>query len=162
MSHFSDINSAYNKLNARANTLYEFVILYHNYIYAHHTYENENFNMMEIHTLTYIDDYPGITATELAKIWHKSKSAISQVIKRLADAGHVEKRYKENNEKSACLYVTEKGRRLSCVHKAYDVADITQTTSYLIEQCGEDDLNAFYRILDKYNELLKSELDFQK
>ena len=77
MSHLTDINSAYQKLNVRANTLYEFVILYHNYIYAHHTYENENFNMMEIHTLTYIDDCPGITATELSTLWHKSKSARS-------------------------------------------------------------------------------------
>lgn len=158
MSHFSDIHRAYQKLNARADTLYEFVILYHNYIYSHHTYENEHFNMMEIHTLTYIDDSPGITATELAKLWHKSKSAVSQVIKKLAEAGYVEKRYKENNEKSVCLYVTDKGRRLSGVHKAYDVADITQTTAYLIEQCGEDDLNAFYRIIEKYNELLKSDL----
>lgn len=159
MSHISDINSAYQKLNVRANALYEFVILYHNYIYAHHTYENEHFNMMEIHTLTYIDDSPGITATELSKIWHKSKSAISQVIKKLTDGGYVEKRYKENNEKSACLYVTEKGQRLSCVHKAYDIADITQTTSYLLEQCGKDDLDAFYRIIEKYNEMLKSEME---
>ena len=104
MSHLSDINSAYQKLNAKADKLYEFVILYHNYIYAHHTYENENFSMLEIHTLTYIEDSPGITATELAKIWHKSKSAISQVIKKLVDSGYVEKRYKENNEKSVCLY----------------------------------------------------------
>lgn len=158
MNHMLDINSAYQKLNARADTLYEFVILYHNFIYSHHTYENENFNMMEIHTLTYIDDSPGITATELSKKWHKSKSAISQVVKRLVGCGYVEKRYKENNEKSVCLYVTEKGQRLSSIHKAYDVADITQTTSYLIEQCGESDLDAFYRIIEKYNELLKSGL----
>lgn len=159
MSHISDINSAYKKLNARADALYEFVTLYHNYIYAHHTYENEHFNMMEIHTLTFIDDSPGITATELSKICHKSKSAVSQVIKKLADSGHVIKRYKENNEKSVCLYATEKGRRLSSVHKAYDVADITQTTSYLIEACGEPDLDSFYRIIKKYSELLKSGLE---
>lgn len=159
MSHISDINSAYQKLTARADTLYEFVILYYNYIYAHHTYENEHFSMMEIHTLTYIDDSPGITATELAKIWHKSKSAISQVVKKLVDSGYVEKCYKENNEKTLCLYATQKGRRLSSVHKAYDVADITQTTAYLIEQCGESDLDAFYRIIDKYNMLLKADLE---
>lgn len=159
MSHISDINSAYQKLNAKADILYEFVILYHNYIYARHTYENEIFNMMEIHVLTYIDDTPGITATELSKIWHKSKSAISQGIKKLVDSGCVEKRYKENNEKSAYLYTTEKGKRLSSVHKAYDVADITYTTSFLIEQCGESDLDAFYRIIEKYKELLKSEAE---
>ncbi|MCB7321263.1 MarR family winged helix-turn-helix transcriptional regulator [Lacrimispora sp. 210928-DFI.3.58] len=157
MTHFSDIDNAYRKVTARANMLYEFVILYHNYIYSQHTYEAENCNMIEIHTLTYIDDCPGITATQLSKIWHKSKSAISQTVKKLIEAGYVEKRYMENNEKTARLYVTEKGKRLSSVHKAYDVADITQTTAYLVEQCSEADLDAFYRIIEQYTKLLKPE-----
>lgn len=158
MTYMTDIDNAYSKITARANMLYEFVILYHNYIYSQHSYEAEKYNMMEIHTLTYIDDCPGITATQLSKIWHKSKSAISQTIKKLIESGCVEKRYKENNEKTALLYVTEKGKRLSGVHKAYDVADITQTTAYLIEQCSEADLEAFYRIIEQYTKLLKAEL----
>ena len=158
MEHFSDINKMYKKLNVRADMIYEFVILYHNYIYAQHTYEAENCNMMEIHTLTYIDDSPGITATELSKIWHKSKSAISQTIKKLINSGYVEKKYLENNEKTARLFTTEKGHQLSNVHKAYDVADITQTTAYLVEQCSEEDLDAFYRILVLYIALLKSQI----
>ena len=51
MTHFTDIDNAYRKITARANMLYEFVILYHNYIYGKHTYEAENCNMMQIHTL---------------------------------------------------------------------------------------------------------------
>ncbi len=159
MNHFPDIDNAYRQVSSKANLLYEFVILYHNYIYAKHTYEAKHCNMMEIHTLTYIDDCPGITATRLSKIWHKSKSAISQTVKKLIEADLVEKRFQENNEKNACLYVTEKGRRLSNVHKAYDVADITETTAYLVEKCSEEDLDAFYRILEAYTELLKSELE---
>lgn len=157
MSNYSDVDNAYRRVSARADKLYEFVILYHNYIYAQHTYEYENCNMVAIHTLTYIDDNPGVTATQLSKLWHKSKSAMSQTIKKLMASGYVEKRYVENNEKTARLYATEKGKRLSSVHKAYDVADILQTTSYLVEQCGEEDLNAFYRIIEKYTELLKGE-----
>ncbi|KSV57876.1 MarR family winged helix-turn-helix transcriptional regulator [Acetivibrio ethanolgignens] len=157
MDYFSELDSAYRKLNVRADMLYEFVILYHNYIYAQHTYEAENYNMIEIHILTTIDDSPGITATQLSKMWHKSKSAISQTIKKLIEGGYVEKRYMENNEKNACLFVTEKGKRLSNVHKAYDVADITQTNAHLIEQCSEADLDAFYRIINQYIKLLKSE-----
>ena len=111
--------------------------------------------MMEIHTLTYIDDRPGITATELSKLWHKSKSAISQTIKKLMEAGYVEKRYSDHDKKTACLYVTDKGKRLSTVHKAYDVADITQTAAYLAGKCGEADLDAFYRIIEEYIKLLK-------
>lgn len=157
MGQYSDIDHAYQKETRKANMLYEFVILYHNYIYAQHTYEAENCNMMEIHTLTYIDDSPGITVTQLSKIWHKSKSAISQTVKKLMEAGYVEKRYMAHDKKTACLYVTEKGKRLSSIHKAYDVADITQTTALLVEQCSEADLEAFYRIIEQYIKLLKSE-----
>ncbi len=57
------------------------------------------------------------------------------------------------------LYVTEKGKLLSNVHKANDMADITQTASYLVEHCSEADLDAFYRIVEQYNKLLKSELE---
>lgn len=155
MIHSSDIDRAYQKATVKADMLYEFVILYHNYIYSQHTYEAENLNMMEIHTLTYIDDRPGITATELSKLWHKSKSAISQTIKKLIEAGYVEKQHMGNDRKTACLFATEKGKRLSMVHKAYDVADITQTAAYLSEQCSEEDLAAFYRIIEVYIKLLK-------
>jgi len=157
MSQFVDIDDAYKKASVRANMLYEFVILYHNFIYSQHTYEAENCNMMEIHTLTYIDDQPGITATQLSKIWHKSKSAISQTVKKLIEAGYVEKRYMENDRKTACLFVTGKGKRLSSVHKAYDIADITQTAAYLVEQCSEADLDAFYRIIEQYIKLFQQE-----
>ena len=73
MGQFSDIDQVYQKETRKANMLYEFVILYHNYIYAQHTYEAENCNMMEIHTLTYIDDSPGITVTQLSKSGTKQK-----------------------------------------------------------------------------------------
>ena len=38
----------------------------------------------------------------------------------------------------------------------YDVADISQTTAYLVERCSEADLDAFYRVLEEYLKLLKS------
>lgn len=152
------INEAYQILNKRAELIYEFTILYYNYIYANHSYGTEQtFTMMEIHTLTHIEDNPGVTITELAKIWKKTKSAVSQTVKKLVDSGFVEKRYKDNNNKSILLYVTDKGKQLSYVHKAYDVSDITQTASYLISKCGPEDVDAFYRVLEVYISLLKEE-----
>lgn len=157
MSHRSDIDQVYQKLKFRADMLYEFVILYHNFINAKHTYDSEHCNMIEMHTLIYIDDYPGITATELAKRWHKSKSSISHVVKHLMESGYVEKQYTDNNEKTAHLFATEKGKRASSIHKAYDVADIIQTSTHLEERCSKEDLDAFYRIIAEYIQLLKAE-----
>lgn len=151
------LDKAYRRLNERADLVYNFVIQYYTYIYANHGYGSElEFTMMEIHTLTHIEDNPGVTITELAKIWCKTKSAVSQTVKKLVDQELVERRHAENNSKSVLLYTTEKGKRISCVHKAYDVADITQTTSYLISRCGEADLEAFFRVIKEYTELLQS------
>lgn len=155
MCHEPGINEAYQKLSKRADMLYDFVNRYHNYMYGSHHYGAEQkFNMMEIHTLTYIEDHPGVTITELAKNWRKTKSALSQAVKKLVDNGYVEKRHGEKNSKSILLYVTPKGKDLSYVHKAYDVADITQTSSYLNAKCGEADVEAFYRVLATYIQLL--------
>ena len=99
----------------------------------------------------------GVTSTELTKIWHKSKGAISQTVKKLIGAGYVEKQYKDGNKKTAFLYVTEKGKKLSGIHKAYDVADITRTTAHLVKTCSEEDLAAFYRVIRQYIKLLKYE-----
>lgn len=132
------INTAYQKLNQHAELVYQFVSSYYNYIYANRSYGAEQlFNMMEIHTLTHIEDNPGVTTTELAGIWQKTKSAVSQVVKKLVDGGFVERRYKENNTKTIHLYVTEKGKQLSLLHKSYDVNDITETADYLIAKCGK-------------------------
>ncbi len=156
MGYETGINEAYQNLNKNAQDIYEFIILYSNYIYAKHKYGTETkFNMMEIHILTHIEDNPGVTITEIARIWKKTTSAISQIIKRFVDEGYVEKRFKENNNKSILLFVTEAGKQLSYVHKAYDVADITQTSSYLESRCGNADIEAFYRVLHAYTDLLK-------
>lgn len=156
MNFEPELNDLYHKLNDKAELLYKFVIMYYSYIYASHNYgSGQNFTMMEIHTLTYIEDNPGVTVTELAGIWRKTKSAVSQIVKKLVDDGYVERKQKENNNKSVMLYVTEKGRQLSYVHKAYDVADISQTSSYLELKCGSEDVEAFYRVLKEYTALLE-------
>lgn len=151
-----ELSSLYNNLSMRAEMLYKFVILYHSYIYASHNYGmGFDFTMMEIHTITFIEDNPGVTVTELAKIWSKTKSAVSQTVKKLVDSGYVERQNEGNDNKTVHLYVTETGKRASIVHKAYDVADINQTMSYLTEKCGAEDFNAFFRVLQNYIELLE-------
>lgn len=151
-----DLDRIYQQLNKRADLVYDFVIRYHSYIYANHGYgSGYEFTMMEIHTLTYIADNPGVTITELSGIWCKTKSAVSQTVKKLVDMDLVERQCKENNSKTILLSATDKGKRISNVHKAYDVADITQTTNYLLSRCSEQDLEAFYRVLEVYTELLQ-------
>lgn len=155
MNFEPDLDKVYQQLNQRADLVYDFVIRYYSYIYANHGYgSGHEFTMMEIHTLTHIADNPGVTITELARIWCKTKSAVSQTVKKLVDQDLVVRQCKENNSKTVLLFPTDKGKGISNVHKAYDVADITQTTNHLLTHCGKADLEAFYRVLAVYTELL--------
>ncbi|MEA4969514.1 MAG: MarR family transcriptional regulator [Candidatus Pelethousia sp.] len=150
------INQLYKQLSQRADRLYQFVLLYSEYINGQHDYgEGHIFTMLEIHVLTYIQDHPGITPTELAKVWCKTKGAISQTITKLAAQGYVYKEKKDGNMKAVHLYTTPEGDAVSNMHKAYDVADIVQTLQDLQRSCSQEDIDAFYKVLDAYTKLLQ-------
>lgn len=152
----STINQLYQQLSQRADRLYRFVLLYSEYINGQHDYGQGNiFTMLEIHLLTYIQDHPGVTPTELAKIWRKTKGAISQTLTKLDSMGYLKKEKKNENMKSIHLYVTEEGGRISNMHKAYDVADIVQTLQDLQRTCTAEEIDAFYKVLDSYTQLLE-------
>ena len=74
------INETYTNLNNKYHKLYQFVMNYSEYIYSRHDYANNKvpLTMVEVHTLSYIEDHPGVTATELVAYWEKTKGAISQ------------------------------------------------------------------------------------
>ena len=152
------INEMYKSLSLRADKLYRFVVMYHEYIHSQHDYgSGQSFSMLEIHILTNIGDLPGITATELASRWRKTKGAISQTISHLVSLGYVERKKKEGNSKTIYLYATEEGLRISNMHKSYDVADIIETLQDLQQTCSKEEIDAFYKVIDSYCALLSDE-----
>ena len=82
----SFIDMTFHTLNERHNAIYQFVMRYNDYILSTHDYgEGIPMTMIEVHTLTYIEEHPGVTVTELAKYWGKTKGALSQTASRLAE-----------------------------------------------------------------------------
>lgn len=153
-----DLDRLYRELNARADKLYKFVLLYSDYIHTQRDYgTGQEIGMIEVHTLTYIEENPGTTITELAKDWNKTKGAISQTVKKLVEGGLVTRKMKENNSKTVLLYATEEGTRLSIAHKMYDLADIAQTTEELMMKCTAEEIDTFYKVIDVYITLLKQD-----
>ena len=64
----SFIDQTFHTLNERHNSIYQFVMRYNDYILSVHDYgEGIPMTMIEVHTLTYIEEHPGVTVTELAK-----------------------------------------------------------------------------------------------
>ncbi|WP_068504372.1 MarR family transcriptional regulator [Paenibacillus kribbensis] len=57
---------------------------YSDYIKATRDYgTGDHINMVEVHTLTMIEENPGITAAKLALEWNRTKGAASQIVIKL-------------------------------------------------------------------------------
>ena len=107
------IDETYTLLNGRHNILYQFVMRYDDYIYNTHDYgTGDALTMIESHTLSFIDDHPGTTVTELASFWSKTKGAISQIVSRLERYGLIEKKKKPLiTVRPFCSHATETGKK---------------------------------------------------
>ena len=157
------INETFQALNDRHNVIYEFVMRYNDYIYAEHDYGNgHHLTMVESHTLTFIEDHPGTTVTELASHWHKTKGAISQIVSRLENLELVTKIKKDGNGKNVHLYVTKEGYQVSRTHKLYDILDITKTLSKVQKECTPAEIDTFYKVISVYYKVICKDFEEEK
>lgn len=159
----SMIDDSFHTLNERHNNIYQFVIQYSDYIFSTHDYgEGIPLTMIEAHTLTYIEDNPGVTVTKLAAYWNRTKGALSQTVRRLEEKALVEKRKEAGNAKNLHLYPTELGIRLSKAHKLYDTIDIAKTMGELREECTAEEIDHFYKVISVYNKVIKKDFEINR
>lgn len=151
-----EIDQIYSQLSPRADLLYRFVMVYSDYIYQFRDYGTGLIiSMIEVHTLTMIEDNPGITASELAKMWNRTKSSVSQTIAKLEKKKLIFRKKSSHDAKVAHLYPTEAGIELSIKHKMYDNMDIMQTQQELLKSCTLEEFDAFYKVLEAYCKLFE-------
>ena len=96
----------------------------------------ELYTSLEVHTVTLIEENPGITASKIAEETLRTKSAVSQMIAKLEAKELVFRKKDPNNGKQLFLFVTPKGKHLSLCHKAYDEKNIP--LDEMIELFGRD------------------------
>lgn len=146
----------FHKMTEHTNQVYKFVKIYNDYANAPRDYgTSEKVNMLSVHIMSDIEEHPGITVTELAEEWVRTKGSISQVIKNLDENGYIIKKKEGNNNKNVHLYPTSKGVELSLAHKMYDARNLKNTLDFFTQYCTEEELTAFYKVLGYYTMLLK-------
>ncbi|PKG22641.1 MarR family winged helix-turn-helix transcriptional regulator [Niallia nealsonii] len=149
-------NAKYHELDAKANIIYKFVMNYNDYIKTARDYgTGEIINMVEVHTLTVIEENPGTTVTEVALEWNRTRGAVSQIITKLEQRGLIIRKKKAGNAKNVHLYVTDKGEILSKAHKEYDIKELTWADKTLHKRFTTEEINLFYNVMQKYTELLE-------
>ena len=151
----SDIIS---QLNDKADLLYKFVIMYSSYIAEKHDYgTGELLTMAEAHTLSSIEENPGITVTQLADFWNHTKGAISQIISRLEKKGFVNRRQLNGNTKNVHLYVTEKGVEFCRQHRIFDSMEVSNTIQELLcSHCTIEEIDNFFKVITAYIKILRT------
>lgn len=152
------IDETYTELSRCADELYEFVMRYNDYIYRAHDYGNgDPIKMVEVHTLSMIEDHPGISVSELAKLWKRTKGTVSVNVTALEKKGYIYRQKEGENAKVVHLYPTPEGVELSTIHKVYDNLEIVQTQADLLKSCSREDLDSFYKVLHAYLEILRED-----
>lgn len=119
-------------------------------------YEMEEYDLRAIHVMCiyYLNSYPDITATELAKLTLEDKAAISRALKMLAEKGYVNYTADGYNAK---ITLTDAGKAVS--------ADIAQKAAAAVDAAGGslsekqrgefyESLGAILKDLEKYYDKL--------
>lgn len=140
----------------RTDLLVDFVLTYYDSMNTVHDYgTGDEYSMTEVHMVTRIADHPGITVTELARRGERTKSAISQVVKKLEEKGLVVKAKQAGNGSKTLLYVSPEGQVLSDLHKAFDQEHGSLFDRMLVEKKGEESVQQFYEVLACMNEQIR-------
>lgn len=110
----------------------------------------EIYTSVEAHTTKYIGDNPGITITEIARDYGKTKGAISQILKKLESRGLIYRRVDSENENRSFLFVTEKGAELNRAHREYDMVMFGESLDPVRELYSDDEINTAFKVLETW------------
>lgn len=157
-SDFDFQSDVFRQLYEQARLLYNFSSL----MSVHANHKNcsriaPDMTMTEVHLLIDIMDHPGIRVSELGRLNKKTRGAISQMVKRLENAGMLTKSASARHGKMLDLNLTPLGMEVARNHAASDVRAFTRTLDQLMETCSVQEINHFYKVLQRYNEILQAE-----
>lgn len=139
-------------------TPYEFADVFYRYSQISDTTQKyrtdygtgEFYTPVEVHTVSLIEENPGITASEIAERSFRTKGAVSQILSKLEEKRLIRKEQDLNNARRYCLYVTPRGLELSYAHKEYDDQHMGSVLEEWISLYGWDAVNKLPKMLDYY------------
>ncbi len=108
----------------------------------------EIYTSVEAHTVKYIADNPGITVTEIAKDYGRTKGAISQILKKLEDKELIYRETDTRNSNKQFLFITKKGEELNEIHRQYDEISFGESINYVKNMLSEEEVNNAFKVLE--------------
>ena len=145
-----------NDLNEKVDIIYKHQCLLADYSSTPRDY-GTGYLMTEIeaHTLGFISNQYGITATQLALETNRTKGAVSQLISKLESKGLVERVNEPDNKRIYRIYLTEEGKRACEIHRAYDRANMLDMINKMLQECTAEDIESFFKVLKCRNKIFE-------
>ena len=118
-----------------------------------HDYGNVVLYQSEAHLIQCIGQNEGITVTEASKLLKKTKSACSQMVKKLVGKNWVRQERNKKINREYKLHLTEEGMVIYDHHENFDRLSYEHNSQELFDFTDEE-LRLYIRIQQKMNELI--------
>lgn len=135
---------------AAIDLLHQLSILYTGTKRPHDYGTGEEYTYVEAHLIKKIADHPGITVTELAYEYAKTKGALSQVVKKLIEKNLLYRKAVSSAGNTFALYVTAKGVALNDAHLAYDLKHAGETLDEVRKIHTQEEIDIAFSVIEDW------------
>ncbi len=150
------VNQVLRRVNHKAGGLYDFLMITSGILNGiEMTSHGQSLTILEMRIIMLVNENPGITATDLCKRWNRSRGAISQMLKKIEEKGFVYREKGGHGGRLSGIYATDWGVEATNEFTVRDFQDNTHIMKHIMEECSEDELRAFYKVMDCYCRVLK-------
>ena len=108
----------------------------------------DTYTSVETHIVKCIADHPGITLTQLAYDYAKTKGAISQILKKLVEKELIlQKPSDEPGDKRVFLYLSPQGEALNEAHISYDEVHAGETLDLVRKEFTDEEIDTAFDVI---------------
>lgn len=122
-----------------------------------HQYGNEVLYQSEMHFLQAVGNTPNITITVIAQQLGKTKSACSQMVRKLMQKDLITQERNQNNNREYYLNLTQKGIAIYYAHEEFD-QKCMQRTYESLKGFSDEELQTYISIQKCLNEVFSKDV----
>lgn len=123
-----------------------------------HQYGNEILYQSEMHFLQAVGDTPNITITVISQQLGKTKSACSQMVRKLMKKDLITQERNQNNNREYYLNLTPRGVEIYYAHEEFDKKCLTRTYESL-KDFSDEELQTYISIQKHLNEVFSKDVE---
>lgn len=143
------------------NIIEEIACIMRKYDSMQHIYAGRKLYQTEAHMLEEIGNRPGINVSELAKIFSKTVSACSQIIKKLMQKGLVTQNQMSGNGRIYKLTLSEIGKEVYKAHSLLETHYFNRDIKELAD-ISTQEIKSFLKVSSRLRKCFKLDLEEQE